>query len=259
MNDTDTPPSQPSDQPDVRPTDVTGAGVTGAGVTDTGVTGAGGATNGAGSQADHAHQSQAAPAAKPKKKHKARIEHKIPGRIRMKVPHAKSNPEVLKTYAAAFSSIPGVTRIQAKPDTGSIVLEYDPKYEDAFHQHLHHTCEHHDTHVHTGERPGDEVDEIYNRIENEAEFLAQHSQIARVTVDAFKNFDRELKVLTSNTIDMKILLAGGLAGFTFFEIGAEAATPMWVTLVLFSLNHLTELHVPHHPAAQPVAGPAPSR
>jgi hypothetical protein len=32
-----------------------------------------------------------------------------------------------------------------------------------------------------------------------------------------------------------------LAGFTFFEIGAAAATPMWVTLVIFSLNHFVEL------------------
>ena len=210
-------------------------------------------------QTDNPHSDQASAPPRPKKKHKAKIEHKIPGRIRMKVPHARSNPEILKTYATAFSSIPGVTRIQAKPDTGSIVLEYDPKYEDDFHRHLHHTCDHHDTHVHSSERPGDEIDDIASKIENEAEFLAQHSAVARVTVDFFKNFDREMKVMTDNTVDMKILLAGGLAAFTFLEIGAEAATPMWVTLVLFSLNHLTELHAPHHPAAQPVAGSAPGR
>ena len=33
-----------------------------------------------------------------------------------------------------------------------------------------------------------------------------------------------------------------LAGFTFLEIGAAAATPMWVTLAIFSLNHFVELH-----------------
>lgn len=204
-------------------------------------------------------QDDAASAPKPKKKHKARIEHKIPGRIRMKVPHAKSNPEILKTYATAFSAIPGITRVHPKVETGSIILEYDPKYEAAFHHHLHCACEHHDTHVHSESRPGDEIGDIASKIENEAEFLAQHSAVARVTVDFFKNFDREMKVLTDNTVDMKILLAGGLAAFTFFEIGAEAATPMWVTLALFSLNHLTELHAPHRPAAVPVAEPAPGR
>ena len=197
------------------------------------------------------------PVAKPKKKHKARIEHKIPGRIRMKIPHGKANPEVLKAYSAAFASIPGLTKVHAKPETGSIVLEYDPKCEADFHHHFNHACDNHDTHVHH-ERPGDEIDDIASKIENEAEFLAQHSAVARVTVDFFKNFDREMKTLTDNTVDMKILLAGGLAAFTFFEIGAEAATPMWVTLVLFSLNHLTELHAPHHPVAA-AAEPAPVR
>ena len=40
-----------------------------------------------------------------------------------------------------------------------------------------------------------------------------------------------------------------LAGFTFLEIGAAAATPMWVTLVIFSLNHFVELHA--HDADEP--------
>jgi hypothetical protein len=209
-------------------------------------------------KAELAHGEGVTAAPKPKKKHKAKIEHKIPGRIRMKVPHAKSNPEILKAYSVAFSSIPGITNVQAKPETGSIIIQYDPRYEADFHHHLHHACEQHDTHVHSG-RPGDEIDDIASKIENEAEFLAQHSALARVTVDFCKNLDREMKTLTDNTVDLKILLAGGLAGFTFFEIGAEAATPMWVTLVLFSLNHLTELHAPHHPVANTVAGPAPSR
>src|ERR1700733_10497436 len=94
------------------------------------------------------------PVAKPKKKHKARIEHKIPGRIRMKIPHGKANPEVLKAYSAAFASIPGLTKVHAKPETGRIVLEYDPKYEADFHHHFNHACDNHDTHVHSSERPG---------------------------------------------------------------------------------------------------------
>ena len=51
-----------------------------------------------------------------------------------------------------------------------------------------------------------------------------------------------MKLTTGNAIDLKVLLAGGLAAYTFWEIGAEAATPMWVTLALFSLNHFAELH-----------------
>jgi hypothetical protein len=176
------------------------------------------------------------------KKHKAQVEHQVPGRIRMKIQTAKSNPAMLEAYCNAFSIIPGVSKVQARPDTGSIVIFYDTEHHDALHAHLHETCANHDTHFEHGERVGDEVEEIVRQFENEAEFLAQRSHIARVTVDFFKGFDREMKTLTDNTIDLKIVLAGGLAAFTFLEIGAEAATPMWVTLALFSLNHFAELH-----------------
>ena len=66
----------------------------------------------------------------------------------------------------------------------------------------------------------------------------------------------KLKITTGNTVDLKIVLAGGLAAFTFLEIGATAATPMWVTLALFSLNHFAELQHPHH-AAPGHQAPAP--
>jgi hypothetical protein len=97
----------------------------------------------------------------------------------------------------------------------------------------------------TGARLDDEIDKIADKIEAEAEFLAAHSRLARTTVDFFKAFDRELKLATSNNLDLKIVLAGGLAAYTFLEIGAHAATPMWVTLGLFSLNHFAELHTDH--------------
>ncbi len=187
-----------------------------------------------------------------RKKHKGHIEHKIPGRIRMKIPAAKANPEILAAYQAAFSAIPGITAVKAKPLTGSIVVHYDPKREAEFHHHFNHCCQQHDMTV--AARPGDEIDEMAKKIENEAEFLAERSELARATVDLCKTFDRNLKLATDNTIDLKIVLAGGLAAFTFLEIGAEAATPMWVTLALFSLNHFAELQSAH-PAAPALPAP----
>jgi Heavy metal associated domain 2 len=188
------------------------------------------------------------------KKHKARIEHKIPGRIRMKVPAAKSNPEILEVYREAFSMVPGIIKVKAKPETGSIVIHYDPEQEKKFEHHFHKCCGQHLGEVSEGPRPDDEVNQIARRIEAEAEFLAERSEFAKTTVEFFKNCDRELKRATDNTIDLKIVLAGGLAAFTFLEIGAEAATPMWVTLALFSLNQFAELQHqdPRPPAAQTV-------
>ena len=178
------------------------------------------------------------------KKHRARIEHKVRGRIRMKIPHAKENPEILEIYRQTFLSIPGVQSINTKPNTGSIVIHYDPNREPEFERQFGQcSCEHLD--MAAPARPDDEINRIASKIEQEAEFLAAHSRLARTTVDFCKAFDRELKLSTGNTLDLKIVLAAGLAAYTFFEIGGNAATPMWVTLALFSLNHFAELQTDH--------------
>jgi hypothetical protein len=162
-----------------------------------------------------------------------KIAHQVPGRIRMKMPQAKGNPELLEQMKQTFAVIPGIEQVAVNPATGSIVLHYDADRHDEFHSHLER---------HTGCRgrpaPTNEIDDLANKIEQEAEFLAENSQAARMVVDFFKEVDRQIKAGSSNTIDLKIVLAVGIAGFTIFEVGATAATPVWVTLAVFGLNHL---------------------
>jgi hypothetical protein len=162
----------------------------------------------------------------------------------MRVRHGKSNPEILEIYRQAFLSLPGVQIINTKPETGSIVIHYDPNREPEFERHFQQRSSE-QLDMAAPARPDDEIDRLASRIEAEAEFLAAHSRLARSTVDFFKAFDRELKLSTGNTIDLKIVLAAGLAAYRFLEIGGNAATPMWVTLALFSLNHFAELQTDH--------------
>jgi hypothetical protein len=183
-----------------------------------------------------------------RKKEKARIEHKVPGRIRMKIPSAKTNPAILDIYRDAFSHIPGILKVNTKPETGSIVIHYDLKREAEFHKQFETACDTHDV----GKMPNNDIDDLANKIKAEAEFLAERSELARMTVEMCKHADQNLKEWSGNTIDLKIVLAGGLAAYTFFEIGASAATPMWVTLVLFGVNHLAEMQTHPHPAPVPV-------
>jgi hypothetical protein len=82
------------------------------------------------------------------------------------------------------------------------------------------------------------------RIEAEAEFLSQHSETARIIVDAVKRMDVNIKWATHNTVDLKVLLPLGLAAYSVVEIGLEASTPLWVTLGIFSLNSFVSLHSP---------------
>src|SRR5208337_3121603 len=142
------------------------------------------------------------------------VAHRTTGRVRLKVPHGKGDPEALEAVADAFRGIPGIEGVETNPVTGSVILNYDP-----------------DLHG-----------ELADAMENKAKFLAEHSAAARGFVEFGKRVDREIKVASGNNIDLKLVLAGGVVAATVLGVGATAATPVWITLLLFGTNHFVELH-----------------
>jgi hypothetical protein len=175
-----------------------------------------------------------------------KIEHQVPGRVRMKIPAGKGNPELLKQISDVFGVIPGIEGITVNPTTGSVVLCYDADRHDEFHGAFR---EHHDAHnsAHGTASPAmhgadTELDKLANSIEAEAEYLASHSHSVKLVVDAIKTLDHEVKRMSNNNIDLKMVFAVGIIGLTVFEVGATAATPVWVTLSIFMVNHFIELH-----------------
>jgi Heavy metal associated domain 2 len=176
------------------------------------------------------------------------IAHQVPGRVRMKIPAGKGNPELLQQISEVFRVIPGIEEITVNPATGSVVLHYDADRHDEFHGTFQQHYSAHGAPGGNGAATGGvhgadtELDKLTNSIEAEAEFLASHSHSARAVVDFVKKVDREIKTATGNTIDLKILFAAGIIAFTVFEVGATAATPVWVTLAIFTVNHFIEMH-----------------
>lgn len=178
-----------------------------------------------------------------------RIEHQVPGRVRMKIPAGKGNPELLQQIGEIFGAIPGIEEIAVNPTTGSIVLHYDTDRHDEFQGTFqqHHGSFQQRYAVHDGANGGlhgadTELDKLTGSIEAEAEFLARHSHSARAVVDFVKKLDREIKLATNNSVDLKIVFAVGIIALTVFEVGATAATPVWVTLAIFTVNHFIEMH-----------------
>jgi Heavy metal associated domain 2 len=190
-----------------------------------------------------------------------KIEHQVPGRVRMKIPAAKNNPELLKQVSETFAVIPGIEHVTVNPTTGSVVLFYDVDQHDEFHGTFRGHYE-----AHGGNNGGNngngamhgadtELDKLTNSIEAEAEFLASHSHAARVFVDFIKSIDHEVKRATNNNLDLKIVFAVGIIGLTVFEVGATAATPVWVTLAIFTVNHFIQMHEQQNTKAAVEAGP----
>jgi Heavy metal associated domain 2 len=174
-----------------------------------------------------------------------RIEHQVPGRVRMKIPAGKGNPELLKQISEVFGVIPGIEEITVNPTTGSVVLYYDADRHDEFHGNFQ---QHYAAHgAANGGLAGmhgadTELDKLTGSIEAEAEFLARHSHSARAVVDLVKKLDHEIKAATNNNVDLKIIFAVSIIALTVFEVGATAATPVWVTLAIFTVNHFIEMH-----------------
>jgi hypothetical protein len=178
---------------------------------------------------------------------KLHVAHQVPGRVRMKVASAKGNPELLKQIGETFGTIPGIERVSVNPATGSVVLHYDTDRHDEFHGGL--ERHYHSAGIQCCSPPNTEIDVLANKIADEADFLAQNSHSARAIVDLFKKCDREIKLASGNMVDLKIVLALGIIGITVFEVGASAATPIWLTLTIFTVNHAIEMHQPYHQAA----------
>jgi Heavy metal associated domain 2 len=178
---------------------------------------------------------------------KLRVAHQVPGRLRMKVSSAKGNPELLKQIGETFSAIPGIERVSVNPATGSVVLHYDTdrhnEFRGGFDRHYQSTT------AQFCRPPNTEIDVLARKVADEADFLAQNSHSAKAVVDIFKKFDREIKLASGNMVDLKIVLAMGIIGFTVFEVGASAATPIWLTLTIFTVNHAIEMHQPYRQEA----------
>jgi hypothetical protein len=125
---------------------------------------------------------------------------------------------MLEEIQKTFSAIPGIEQVVINPETGSVVLRYDADQHDDFHAGFTRCFnEHHARDALPHHRPPtNEIDALARKIEDEAEFLAEHSGAATAVVDFCWHCDREIKVVTGNMMDLKMLLAVGLVGYMIF-------------------------------------------
>ena len=175
--------------------------------------------------------------------HHAQVAHHVRGRIRLKVLGAKQNRALLDKVAESMGDVKGVRRIESNASTGSVLVHYDPSQLPQMEETV--AAHGRSTGLYSLAPPQlSEVDQIAQDIEREAEFLAEHSETARAIVDAFKGFNNLLKKATNNNVDLKVLLPLGLAVWAFMESDPEIATPLWLTLGIFSFNSFVALHPP---------------
>lgn len=176
------------------------------------------------------------------KVHHAHVAHHSPGRLRLKVPTAKMNAQVLHEIRLLMKNRKGVKDVSINPTTGSVLLHYDstqwqnPEAEVRAVASV--------SGVFSIETECEEV----KGVEEEAEFLAEHSDFARSVVDYVKQLNQNVKRMTNNAVDLNVLVPLGAAVYAFLELESDAATPLWLTLGIFSFNSFVSLHAKQHQA-----------
>ena len=175
-------------------------------------------------------------------RHAAHVAHHSRGRLRIRVPSAKGRPAALEAIRLALVNMAGIKDVEVNETIGSVTIHYDPQHHADLEQHLASDNSQQDVITVESAPKFEDLCDVEGILEHEALFLAQHSHFAKTTVTWVDALDRGVKRATNNAIDFKVVAPLALAVGAFLELGIEASTPVWLTLGLFSLNHLLELH-----------------
>lgn len=168
----------------------------------------------------------------------AYVTHRIPGRLRLKIPAAKGRPDLLEQVAAAARSANDIKKVEYNPVTGSVLIHHSPGAYRSLEA--------------LGSILGDSNPRVSvhtRRPPNRGRSAGARSSgrtgpsvAAKAITSFFKNVDREIREATDNEIDLKVLLplTAGILGF--FASRRKAATPLWLTLMIFAFHSFLTLH-----------------
>jgi len=166
----------------------------------------------------------------------ASIAHRIPGRIRIRIPSAKADSEFLEEARAALSALPGVLEVTCNPLTGSILVLHEPgaelELEDAM------TSQNGRTLPFVLTAAKLEVDPPRERRRR----APRQSYLASAITETVADLDDLVREATGNALDLKVLLPilAGSIGLTMLR--GSRRTPLWLTLMIFAFTSFTILH-----------------
>lgn len=154
----------------------------------------------------------------------AQLVHHIPGRVRIRLPHAKGNRALLQQIKESISPRPGVRRVDVNPTTGSILIHYDPALLDNFNRQL---AEH------------AEREELFAL---NVETQKDETGTARSVHDFLKLLSDIVKDATADTIDLKEIFPFAVGGYAFFFVDRSIGAPLWLSLMFFAFSAYMDLH-----------------
>lgn len=168
----------------------------------------------------------------------AYIAHDIPGRMRIRVPDAKGNPTLVRDLVDKLGKVSGIESVEASATTGSVLLHYDPELHGELGRML----------------KGSGESTMPLRIEEPARRKPTsrpqrrkrppQSALARAISETSAALDDAIREATDNQLDLRVLMPLAMAGIGLMIIRRPAATPLWLTLMIFAFNSFMSLQGP---------------
>lgn len=162
--------------------------------------------------------------------------HHVPGRIRIRLPFLRRDTKNLDEIKAFLERIEGVQYVRANSLTGSLLLWYDRAEYDTFFDHLTEAVKK-NFRLLVAATPSLLKANARSNFDQIPTDTNTPSQASLALAAAFRSLDGRIRTATDNTFDLKSLLPIGVVGGALLRLGAQAATPLWVTLAIFSFSY----------------------
>jgi Heavy metal associated domain 2 len=159
----------------------------------------------------------------------AEIVHHIAGRMRIRVPAAKGDPERLEEIRSSIGKLSGVLEVTANPGLGTLLLYYDPAL---FGEAIQRVTEHASKADLFLLRPPDEDDDDPTPV----------STLDRAVDHFFGRVNRIVEAATGNAVNLKEIFPFGIILYAVLFLDKAIAASQWLNLVQFALGTYLELH-----------------
>lgn len=169
----------------------------------------------------------------------AYIAHHIPGRMRVRVPGAKSNPKLLRQINDKLARVAGIESVESSALTGSVLIRYDAKLYGELGRMLNGSG---DSTMPFELRSSKPVASRPSSRSRGRRPRRRRSHIAAIVSDVFTEMDDVIRDATDNELDLKLLLPVVAAAFGLWVMPRAASTPLWLTLMIFSFHSFMTLN-----------------
>jgi hypothetical protein len=168
----------------------------------------------------------------------AYIAHHIPGRIRIRIPAAKRNSQLLSQVGEKLAKVSGVESVESSALTGSVLIRYDPELHGKLVRILNGPGES----AMPFELTAQKAPPARPRARSRRRKSRRRSHVAEAVSDLFTEFDDAIRDATDNELDLKVLLPVVAAAFGLWVLPRAASTPLWLTLMIFSFHSFMSLN-----------------